>query len=227
MIKGLVVSCQAVEGEILHDFAIMDLFALAAQAGGADGIRASGIRDIRAIKQRVDLPIIGLIKEHYEDSDIYITPTLKEVKELCEEGVDYLALDATFRPRPHGEKLQDLVAYVKQNYPNIRLMADTARLEEALAAEKMGFDCVSTTLCGYTPETKGIAIPDMKTVDAYLKNVKCQVIVEGGIWEASQVKEVLAHGAETVVIGTAITRPMEITQHFKKCFTEKKKGDSV
>lgn len=218
--KGLIVSCQAIQGEVLHDFAIMDLFALAAQAGGASGIRASGIRDIKAIRNRVNLPIIGLIKEHYDDSDVYITPTLKEVNQLCEVGVDYLAMDATFRARPNGEKLGDLVAYVKEKYPSIKLVADTARIEEALNAEKLGFDCVSTTLCGYTPETKGLSLPDISTVDAYLKQLKCQVIVEGGIWEVGQLKEVLAHGAETVVIGTAITRPKEITERFKKCFEE-------
>lgn len=221
MIKGLIVSCQANQGEILHDYAIMDLFAMSAKVGGASGIRASGIRDIKAIKSRVNLPVIGLIKEHYEDSDVYITPTLKEVKALCETGVDYIAMDATFRRRPNGEELKDLVAYVKNNYSDVKLMADTARVEEALAAEAMGFDCVSTTLCGYTPETRGLQIPDFDTIDAYLKNLSCQVIIEGGIWEASQLREILARGAETVVIGTAISRPKEITEHFCKCFLER------
>lgn len=218
MVKGLIVSCQAVEGEVLHDFAVMDLFALAAKAGGANGIRASGIRDITAIKKRVDLPIIGLIKRKYAGSEVYITPTLEEVKALCETGVDYLAMDATLRSRPNGEKLEDLVAYVKEYYPQVGLMADTATLKEALHAEKLGFDCVSTTLCGYTEETKGLTLPDMDTIDAYLKNVHCDVVVEGGVWETGQLKEILARGAQTVVIGTAITRPKDITERFKKCF---------
>lgn len=220
MIKGLIVSCQAVEGEVLHDFDVMDLFAYAAAAGGADGIRASGIRDIRAIKKRVDLPIIGLIKQKYTDSEIYITPTLKEVKALCEEGVDYLATDATFRPRPNGERLEDIVEFVKTNYPKITLMADVARVEEALAAQRLGFDCVSTTLCGYTEETKGLSLPHMPTIEAFLRELSCQVIIEGGIWEREQLQNILAHGAETVVIGTAITRPKDITERFKKCFSE-------
>ena len=222
VIKGLVVSCQANSGEVLHGFNVMDLFALAAKEGGADGIRASSIRDILAIKRRVDLPIIGLIKEHYADSDVYITPTLKEAEALCKIGVDYLATDATFRPRPHGERLEDLVAYVKENYPHITLMADVARIEEALRAEELGFDCVSTTLCGYTPETEHIVPPHYPTIEEFLRRLKCQVVIEGGIWEAGQVREILSRGAETIVIGTAITRPKEITEHFRACFGETK-----
>lgn len=219
-IKGLIVSCQANEGELLHDYNVMDLFALAAQEGGANGIRACGIRDINAIKRRVTLPIVGLIKRHYEGSDVYITPTLQEVKELCEAGVDYLATDATFRRRPNGERLEDIVSFVKKNYPSVTLMADIARVEEAVHAEEIGFDCVSTTLCGYTPETRSIIPPSLDLVDELLRRMKIQVIAEGGIWEVGQLKEILSHGAETVVIGTAISRPKEITERFRACFRQ-------
>ena len=223
MIKGLIVSCQAVEGEVLHDYAIMDLMALAAAAGGACGIRASGVRDIIAIKKRVNLPIIGLIKAHYGDCNVFITPTLKEVKALCEAGVDVLATDATFRDRPNGEKLEDIVKFVRENYPNIELFADTARVEEAIVAEQLGFDYVSTTLCSYTEDTKGIKIPNLGVIDEYVSKIKkSKIVVEGGIWEAGQLKDILEHGIDTVVIGTAITRPKEITQRFAACFSENK-----
>lgn len=224
MINGLIVSCQAIEGEILHDYNIMDLMALAAEAGGAKGIRANGARDIKAIKARVDLPVIGLVKAHYGDCNVFITPTLKEVKELCEAGVDCLAMDATFRKRPNGEKLEDLVAFVRKNYPKIELFADTARVEEAIEAEKLGFDYVSTTLCSYTEDTKGIKIPNLDVIDEYVSKIKkSKIVVEGGIWEVGQLKAILAHGIDTVVIGTAITRPMDITKRFAACFGDEKK----
>jgi len=220
MIKGLIVSCQANEGEILHDYNIMGAMAVAAKAGGAKAIRCSGIRDIKEIKKAVDLPILGIIKAHYDDSSIIITPTLKEIKELCEEGVDCIALDATLRKRPNDEKLEDLVKYVKNNYPNIKLMADTAQVSEAINAEKIGFDIVSTTLCGYTEDTKGIEIPNIEIIKEYLRSVKIPVIVEGGVWEVGQLQKILELGVETVVIGTAITRPKEITERFNKCFNK-------
>lgn len=222
MLKGLIVSCQAAEGEVLYPFDIMGQMALSAKAGGATAIRASGIRDIKSIKKFVDLPIIGLIKQKYKDSEIYITPTLKEVKKLCEEGVSYIAIDATKRERPNNEKLKDLVSFVKANYPEIKLLADIATLNEAVEAEALGFDCISTTLCGYTDETKNSTIPNTELIDNLLYQCKCQIIVEGGIWDINQLKEILEHGVDTVVIGSAITRPAEITKRFNSCFSSAK-----
>ena len=63
----LIVSCQALEYEPLHSSFIMSKMALAAYQGGAKGIRANTIEDIQAIKKEVDLPIIGIIKQEYED----------------------------------------------------------------------------------------------------------------------------------------------------------------
>ena len=67
---GLIVSCQALSTEPLYDSYIMSKMAYAAMLGGAVGIRANTIVDIKAIKKEVDLPIIGIIKEEYDDSDI-------------------------------------------------------------------------------------------------------------------------------------------------------------
>ena len=84
-LKGkLIVSCQALPNEPLHSSFIMGRMALAAQQGGASGIRANTKEDIAEIQQNVDLPIIGIVKRDYEDSIIYITPTMKEIDELME-----------------------------------------------------------------------------------------------------------------------------------------------
>ena len=97
---GLIVSCQALSTEPLCDPYIMSMMAYAAKEGGAVGIRANTTVDIEAIKKKVDLPIIGIIKKDYEGSDVYITPTEKEVEELVRTGVDIIAVDATKRMRP-------------------------------------------------------------------------------------------------------------------------------
>ena len=81
-IKGkLVVSCQALPDEPLHSSFIMGRMALAADQGGAAGIRAQSKEDILEIQKNTDLPIIGIVKRNYDDSDIYITPTMKEINE--------------------------------------------------------------------------------------------------------------------------------------------------
>ena len=79
--RGLIVSCQAVKGEPLYGLGIMKYMARAAVQGGAVGIRANYVSDINDIKSEVDVPVIGIIKAEYAGSDVYITPTLKEVKE--------------------------------------------------------------------------------------------------------------------------------------------------
>ena len=103
-LKGkLIVSCQALDNEPLHSPFIMSRMAVAAEEGGAEGIRANSVADIAAIKQLVSLPVIGIIKRDYPDSEVFITATMKEVDELMSVGPELIALDATARPRPGGQ----------------------------------------------------------------------------------------------------------------------------
>lgn len=88
VVKGnLIVSCQALSDEPLHSSFIMGRMAIAAKQGGAAAIRAQGVNDINEIKEVTKLPIIGIIKRNYDDSEIYITPTMKEVDELLKQIV--------------------------------------------------------------------------------------------------------------------------------------------
>ena len=90
-LKGkLIVSCQALPDEPLHSSFIMGRMALAAKVGGASGIRANTKEDIKEIQSQVDLPIIGIVKRDYADSEIYITPTMKEVEELMEICMNWI-----------------------------------------------------------------------------------------------------------------------------------------
>ncbi len=99
-LKGkLVVSCQALENEPLHSAFIMSRMALAAAQGGAAAIRANSVVDIEAIRQQVALPVIGIIKRDYPDSEVFITATMKEVNELMTVSPEIIALDATARQR--------------------------------------------------------------------------------------------------------------------------------
>lgn len=98
--RGLIVSCQAVKGEPLYGLGIMRHFARCAVLGGAVGIRTGYVNEIEEIKQEVSVPVIGIIKQEYEGSDVYITPTLKEVKELIASSCDVIALTAPAAPAP-------------------------------------------------------------------------------------------------------------------------------
>lgn len=211
---GLIVSCQALAHEPLHSPEIMARMALAAMKGGAVGIRANSAADVRRISQEVDLPIIGLIKAEYTDSEVYITPTMDEVVAVAESGADIIAMDATDRLRPGGISLPELFAQAREAYPDAVFMADCSTLEEGRAAAKMGFDIVGTTLAGYTPYTKGRALPDFDLMRELSMTLDVPVIAEGGIWTPEQLAKAFEQGVLCAVVGTAITRPMEITQRF-------------
>ena len=214
--KKLIVSCQALEDEPLHSSFIMGRMALAAKEGGASGIRANTVEDIKEIKKTVDLPIIGIIKKEYADSVVYITPTLKEIDDLVSVGVEIIALDATLRARPNKVEINDFFKEIKEKYPNQLFMADIATLEEAKNAEKIGFDFVGTTLHGYTENTRNqnIADKNFKFLKEILENVKVPVIAEGKIDTPEKAKIVLEMGVMCVVVGGAITRPQLITKDF-------------
>lgn len=212
----LIVSCQALEYEPLHSSFIMSKMALAAYQGGAKGIRANTIEDIQAIKKEVDLPIIGIIKQEYEGSVVFITPTIKEVDALVKEGVDIIAMDATIRERPHHIYLDDFFKEVRKKYPNQKFMADCSTIEEAIHADELGFDFIGTTMVGYTKESKGLKIEEneFEIIRTIIQKVKHPVIAEGNIDTPQKAKRVLELGCYSVVVGSIITRPQLITKRF-------------
>lgn len=212
-LKGrLIVSCQALEDEPLHDPYIMGKMALAAEIGGAAGIRANTVKDIREIKKQVDLPLIGIIKKNYGDHPVFITPTVREVAELHEEGVDIIAVDATGRTRPDGKSFEAFFAEVRAEFPDQLFMADCSTPEEAVAAERAGVDLIGTTLVGYTPYTEG-RVP-LEALREVISCVKVPVIAEGNMDTPEKAREALDLGAYAVVVGGAITRPQLITKKF-------------
>ncbi|OJG11949.1 N-acetylmannosamine-6-phosphate 2-epimerase [Enterococcus aquimarinus] len=206
------ISCQALPGEPLHSPMIMGRMALAAKNAGAAGIRAQGVEDIIEIKQVTGLPVIGIIKRNYPDSEVFITATKKEVQELLATDCEMIALDATIRPRPNGELLQDLLDQI--HAANRLAMADCSTAEEAKIAEEMGFDCVSTTLAGYTSYSTQTSGPDVELVKQLVKDCQIPVIAEGKIHTPEQLKEIMDLGVYSAVVGGAITRPQEIAQRF-------------
>jgi len=216
-LKGkLIVSCQALETEPLHSPFIMGRMAMAAVEGGAEGIRANSVEDIEEIKKNVDLPIIGIIKQEYENSKVYITPTMKEVDALAKVRPDIIALDATKRKRPGGRSLQELVEEIREKYPNQMLLADCSTLEEVIYADLLGFDFIGSTLVGYTEESKDINIEeyDFRFLKEMIKSVGAKVIAEGNINAPEKAKRAIELGCYCVVVGSAITRPQLITRQY-------------
>ena len=216
-LKGkLIVSCQALPHEPLHSSFIMGRMALAAKEGGAAGIRANTKEDIAEIQAQVDLPIIGIVKRDYEDSKVYITPTMKEIEELMEVKPEIIALDATVDLKPGGKTLDGFYREIRAAYPEQLLMADCSTVEEALHADELGFDFIGTTLVGYTEQSRGLKIEadDFAIIRQIVAKARHRVIAEGNINTPEKARRVIELGAFSGVVGSIITRPQLITKSF-------------
>lgn len=214
----LIVSYQALPDEPLHSSFIMGRMAKAAEEGGARGIRANTKADITEIKKNVDLPVIGIVKKNYADSEVYITPTMAEVKELAEARAEIIAMDATVNLRPGKITLDQFFKTAREQYPNQMFMADCSTVEEALHAAAIGFDFIGTTLVGYTKQSEGMRIEnnDFEIIREILRKSKTPVIAEGNINTPEKAARVLELGCYSVVVGSIITRPQVITRNFVK-----------
>jgi N-acylglucosamine-6-phosphate 2-epimerase len=209
----LIVSCQALPHEPLFGAEIMARMAVAAQDGGAAGIRANSPVDIAAIRASVDLPIIGLYKVIMPAYDVYITPTVGYAQAVAAAGADVIAVDATQRRRPDYADLAGFIAAVHAATGR-PILADVSTIEEGLAAEAAGADLVSTTMSGYTPYSPQLPGPDVALVCALAQQLTIPLLAEGRYHTPEQVLQAFAAGATAVVVGGAITRPQEITRRF-------------
>lgn len=169
-----------------------------------------------AIKEETGLPVIGLIKIKYPGFESYITPTMKEVDELVEAGSDVIALDCTDMKRGDGKTVAEFITEVRNKYPDAVLMADISTYEEGVRAWKLGMDIVGTTMSGYTSHSPKLEGPDYELVKKLSQTVDIPVIGEGRVHSPEDAVKMLDAGAFAVVVGGAITRPLEIATRFIK-----------
>ncbi|NEP46298.1 MAG: N-acetylmannosamine-6-phosphate 2-epimerase, partial [Okeania sp. SIO2H7] len=211
--KGLVVSCQAPKASPLHHPDMIAAIAHAAVLQGAVGVRIDTPEHVKAVRQLVAVPIIGLWKQEFPHSEVYITPNAEHAQAIAQAGADIIAIDATARVRPNGESMADLVRYIHDELHK-PVMADIDTLENAIAAAAAGADVIGTTLYGYTAETRHQTPPGFDLLPKMVKQLEVPIICEGGISSPAMAKESLTLGADAVVVGTAITGIDLLVQHY-------------
>jgi N-acylglucosamine-6-phosphate 2-epimerase len=209
----LIVSVQANEGDPLDDLDTLTRIATSVLRGGAGGLRAEGVARIAAFRKLTALPIIGIIKTHDTDGDVYITPDFRSAKAISDAGADIIALDCTARRLTAAEPWPELIRHIHTDL-NRPVLADIATLEDALAAERAGADAIATTLYGYTAETANQRTVSWPLVQSILAHSTTPVLVEGHITDPMEAGKAFTLGAHAVVVGSAITRPETITARF-------------
>lgn len=197
---GLIVSCQPLEGSPTDKPEIVAAMAQAAILGGAAGVRIEGTDNLAAVRPTINAPIIAIIKRDLADSPVRITPWLQDIDDLAAAGADIIAVDGTDRVRPVS-----LEAALKRIHATGRLaMADCSNLAEGLRCRDLGFDIIGSTLSGYTGGEVP-SEPDYRLVRE-LKAAGCFVMAEGRYNSPESVKEAMEIGADSVTVGTALTR---------------------
>lgn len=216
MKNGLIVSCQVQKDDPIYTDDIVIKMAEAAKWAGAVGIRANSPEQIKAIKEKVDLPIIGLYKIWHEDSEVFITPTLEAAKEVWEAGAEIIALDCTNQITHEKTKAIELLPIVKAEIPDAIIFADVSNYDEAKKAIELGADIVAPTLYGYTEETKHIEEPNFREFARMCRDFKDEayVMMEGHLYTPEDAMKCLYLGAHAVVVGSAITRPHLTAKRF-------------
>ncbi len=214
---GLIVSCQVQHDDPIYTDNMVVKMAEAARWAGAVGIRANSPEQIKAIKEAVpELPMIGLWKVWHDDTDVFITPTMKEVKAIWEAGAEIIALDCTSQVTHEGTQAWNLIKEVKKEIPEAIIFADVSNLEEARRAVENGADIVAPTLYGYTKETSHIEGADYRMFAQMCRELKDEayVMMEGHLYTPEDAMKCIFLGAHSVVVGSAITRPHLTAKRF-------------
>ena len=206
----LIVSCQATPDSPLRKTTHMLAMARAALMGNAAGLRAEGIEDVRALSG-LGHPLIGLVKREEYGSPVYITPSVADVLDLCAAGASIVAADVTGRSRRSGESTAALVEAAHAR--GVHFMADVDSVAAAEEAVEAGADVISSTLSGYTGETSPEE-PDISLVRTLARILPVPVFAEGRYRTPEQVERAFDAGAFCVVVGGAITDPVQITRRF-------------
>ncbi len=222
----LVASVQASPGSPLDDPGILLKLAQASLMHGVKVLRLEGVENIKRIKGETGAPVIGLIKRRYPDTELYITPTLREVEELLETGCEIIALDSRCLAAvdPNGTdpvRSQEYGAMVARCHEGNRLvLADcSSRRGDLEVAQGLGCDFGSTTFGDICPGVETLRQPHFGDLWDFLKVAKVPLLAEGQYQTEAQIRRALQMGVKGVVVGGALNDPVKTTKRFVQAAT--------
>ena len=222
--NGIVVSCQAIPGNPLERECARNMLLMAecAALGGAIGFRANSPENIKPIKEKYpDMPMIGIWKIMTPGNPIYITPTMKEVDALAELGCEIIALDLTNQINTTtGKYAWEIIKDIKAKYPDICIMADIDNVDDAVIAYLEGADFISTTMNGYTANSKVREVSGQTDGEPNFENLReiraalpdAFILFEGRLYTREDCVNAFKFGANCLCVGKAITNPYKMTE---------------
>ncbi|ATF75196.1 N-acetylmannosamine-6-phosphate 2-epimerase [Pasteurella multocida] len=205
---GLIASCQPVDNGPMDSPEIVAAMAQASVIGGAAGLRIEGIENLKATRQVVNVPIIGIVKRDLPDSPVRISPFLQDIEELAAAGADIIAFDGTDRVRPTTREA--IIKRIKEL--GCLAMADCSNFEEGMYCHNLGVEIIGSTMSGYTG-SEIPAEPDYQLVKD-LNAAGCRVMAEGRYNTPELAKTAIEIGAYSVTVGSALTRLEHIVSWF-------------
>ncbi|MFD1805118.1 N-acetylmannosamine-6-phosphate 2-epimerase [Pasteurella oralis] len=205
---GLIASCQPVDDGPMDSPEIVAAMAQASVIGGAAGLRIEGIENLKATRQVVNVPIIGIVKRDLDDSPVRISPFLQDIDDLAAAGADIIAFDGTDRIRPTTREA--IVKRIKEL--GCLAMADCSNFEEGMYCQNLGVEIIGSTMSGYTGGEVP-AEPDYQLVKD-LNAAGCRVMAEGRYNTPELAKVAIEIGAYSVTVGSALTRLEHIVSWF-------------
>ncbi len=213
---GLIISCQPSKPESPFNSTVhMVPMAIAAEQAGAVGLRINSPETIKAVKQAVKLPIIGINKIHLPEQHkrVYICPTFESAKEVVDLGCEILAMHVLPDYDKDVEGLKKRVRRIKDEL-DVLVMADIATVDDALFAVDLGVDIVATTSARYAFPDEKLPGPPIFLIEELVKRISVPVIGEASFSTPEQVKAAIEAGAHAVVVGMALTAPDVIMNKF-------------
>ena len=177
---GLIVSVQARAGSALDYPHVLAAMARAAQETAPPPYEFRGCATCRPSAPAPGFRSSASSSASTRAFEPYITPTLREVREVLACGAEIVAFDATGRPRPGGVSLPEIGSgdTRRRRDRDGRLRA----LRTRVCAQPPGH-ILATTLCGYTKENarNGAARARTGTLVRELSELQTFVICEGGV----------------------------------------------
>ena len=205
--NGLIVLIQPPKGSPMQESGVIAALAETSLRNGAVGICLESPENIGAARIRCpNAFIIGFWNCKFSDSPVLTTPGWHEIKEVWSSGADIIAIDASNRFRPNGQKLEELIERTRDEL-NAPLLAEIDDYESGLKAANLGIEWISTTFNNYDltkPDDVKTNIFLIQQLREKLGNV-IHLVCGSGINSPKLANKLIKAGANNVIVGPAIT----------------------